>query len=127
MRRTLLIGLLLLCSCNLVTQSATPTPAVPTVSFVFPDNNVEVSEGTDLQIQLAAQDSVGVARVELRIDGTLHQEGKPVESPAVPVFTVDMNWQAEGVGLHAFEAIAYRLDGTAGSPALINVKVTPAQ
>jgi Bacterial Ig domain len=126
MRRTLLIGLLLLCACNLIAQQATPTPNVPTVAFVFPDNNVQIAEGTDLQIQLAAQDALGIARVELRVDGTLYQEGKPVESAAVPVFTVDMNWLAEGVGLHAFEAVAYRLDGTASSQALINVQVTPA-
>lgn len=126
MRRCLLIACLLLCGCNLITQAATPTPAVPTIGFQFPVNNVSVVEGTDLQIGLLAQDSVGIARVELLVDGQPHQEASPVEAEAVPVFTVEMNWLAEGVGLHALEATAYRLDGTASTPALINVDVTPS-
>ena len=116
----------LLCACNLTAQSATPTPAIPTVSFQFPDNNVSVAEGTDLQIQLLAQDSIGIAHVELRIDDQMHQDGKPVEAAAVPVFTVDMNWLAKGVGLHSLQATAFRLDGTASTPVLINVNVTAA-
>ncbi len=126
MRRIALVGLLVLCACNLITQTATPTPSVPTVSFMFPANNVAVVEATDLQIQLLAQDPVGIARVELNVDGSLHQSATPVEAAAVPVFTVDMNWLAEGVGLHALEAVAYRLDGTASTPTLINVNVTAA-
>jgi hypothetical protein len=126
MRRTLLIALLL-CACNLVTQQATPTPAVPTIEFQFPANNVAVAEGTDLQIQLLARDAVGIARVELRVDDQPHQEASPVESVSVPIFTVDMNWLAKGVGFHALQATAYRLDGTASTPILINVNVTPGQ
>ncbi|MBI1256882.1 MAG: hypothetical protein GC204_05385 [Chloroflexi bacterium] len=127
MHRSLLSTLLLaalLCACNLVTQTETPTPAAPTVSFQFPANNVSVVEGTDLQIQLLAQDAVGIAHVELRVDDQPHQDGKPVESTAVSVFTVDMNWLAEGVGLHSLQATAYRLDGTASTPVIINVNVT---
>ena len=80
-----------------------------------------------MQIQLLAQDSVGIARVELRVDDQPHQDGKPVDAAAVPVFTVDMNWLAEGVGLHSLQATAFRLDGTASTPILINVNVTAAQ
>lgn len=127
MRRLVVIALLLcapLLGCNLVTESAAPTPAIPVIEFQFPTNNVAVVEGTDLQIGLLAQDAVGVARVELRVDDQFLQDAKPVESDAVPVFTVEMNWLAEGVGLHALQATAYRLDGTASSPTLINVSVT---
>ncbi len=127
MRWLSLIAVLLLCGCNLTTQPPlTPTPAIPVISFQFPANNVEVAEGTDLQIQLLAQDTVGVARVQLSIDSQPHQEAKPVDSETVPVFTVDMNWLAQGVGLHPLEATAYRLDGTPSDPVTINVKVIPA-
>ena len=129
-RRILIAGLvallLLLCACNLSTQTVTPTPAIPTVSFQFPANNVSVAEGTDLQIQLLAQDTIGIAHVELRVDDQVHQDGKPVEAAAVPIFTVDMNWLAEGVGLHSLQATAYRLDGSASTPVIINVNVTAA-
>jgi hypothetical protein len=37
-----------------------------------------------------------------------------------------MNWLANGVGLHSLQATAFRLDGTASTPVLINVNVTAA-
>jgi hypothetical protein len=129
MRQLFLIAALALtlCACNLTSAPPpTSTPAVPTVSFIIPTNNLSIAEGTDLQIQLLAQDSVGIARVELRVDDQLHQESQPVESDAVPVFTVEMNWLADGIGLHALQATAFRLDGTASPPTLINVNVTAA-
>ncbi len=127
MRRLVLILLLLLCGCNLSNHAQfTPTPAIPMIQFQFPANNVSVTEGEDLQIQLLAQDSVGVAKVELQVDNQPVQIGKPVDQPAVPIFTVDMDWIAKGVGLHALQATAYRLDGTASDPTLINVNVTAA-
>ncbi len=67
-----------------------------------------------------------MAKVELRVDDQPLQNASPVESDAVPLFTVEMNWLAEGVGLHILQATAFRLDGTPSNPALINVNVTPA-
>ena len=130
MRRQLLSVLIVvsacLSACNLTNQEValTPTPEIPTVEFQFPTNNVAVVSGTDLQIQLLAQDAVGIARIELYVDGQPHQTAAPVDSESVPVFTVDMNWLAEGVGLHSLQATAYRADGGASSPAIINVNVT---
>ncbi len=51
MRRFVLIAVLLLCACNLTTHpQPTSTPAIPSVEFQFPTNNISVAEGTDLQI-----------------------------------------------------------------------------
>ena len=85
-----------------------------------------VVSGTDLQIQLLAQDSQGIARIELSVDGQPHQTAAPVDSETVPVFTVDMNWLAEGIGFHSLQAVAYRADGSASDPVTINVNVTAA-
>lgn len=132
MRRQLLVisllVLLALCACNLAGPDVvlTPTPEIPSVEFQFPSNNVAVVSGTDLQIQLLAQDSQGIARIELSVDGQPHQTAAPVDSETVPVFTVDMNWLAEGIGFHALQAVAYRLDGSASDPVTINVNVTEA-
>ena len=126
MRWLSLIAVLALCACNLMTGEAiTPTLSVPTVAFQYPSNNVSIAEGTDLQVQLLAEDIVGVSRIELRVDGQPHQQASPVDGTSVPVFTVDMNWLAEGSGLHVLEATAFRLDGTQSRPALINVNVIP--
>jgi hypothetical protein len=120
-----------LCACNLVagTLTATPPPNIPTVEFQYPINDSSVVEGSDVQIQLLAQDSIGegVARVELLVDDQSLQQGVPLISSAVPVFTVEMNWLAEGVGLHSLSAIAFRPDGTASDPAIIRILVVPEE
>jgi hypothetical protein len=123
---SLLIALLTLNACNLQSGTPTPipTPNIPTVQFQFPQNNSTVLEGVDLSIDLVASDpGTGVARVELLVDDQPHQEGKPAISPEVPTFTVKMNWLAQGVGIHSFTAVAYRLDGTASAPVTILVEV----
>jgi hypothetical protein len=81
--------------------------------------------GTDVQIQLFAQDrrGVGVARVELYVDEALIQTSTPLVSAAVTEFTVDMNWLAEGVGLHSLRAVAYRPDGSESDPSIITLDV----
>jgi hypothetical protein len=134
MRRTLILGLLLaalLSACNLIAGAPEPTPFrdLPLVRFATPLSGASVAEGEELIIQLIAEDptGVGVARVELKIDDLPHHEAMPVVSAAVPIFTVDMNWLARGVGLHALAAIAYRPDGTASDPAIIRVLVVPPE
>lgn len=134
MRRTLILALLvaaLLSACNLVAGAPEPTPFrdLPLIRFATPLSGASVAEGDELVIQLIAEDptGVGVARVELNIDDLPHHDAMPVVSSAVPVFTVDMNWLARGVGLHSLAAIAYRPDGTASDPAIIRVLVAPPE
>jgi hypothetical protein len=95
------------------------------VYFQSPPNDLTVTEGDTLNILLVAQDEggSGISLVELYVDDRLHQDGTPVEAPAVPVFTVEMRWEAQGVGLHALSAVAYRADGSASAPAVIRVYV----
>lgn len=115
-----------LSACTLIEQ---PTvPPFPTVEFLYPLDNTTVLAGTDVQIQVLARDEngSGIARVELLVDDQLHQEGSPVERPSVLVFTVEMNWLAEGDGLHALTATAYREDGTASNPVTIRLSVISA-
>jgi hypothetical protein len=128
--RQLLVVLaaLLLCGCNLsqVAPTPPPTPDAPHVEFRAPLNGSTVVEGHELTVELLATDpGNGVARVELLVDDLSHQEGKPEVSTAVPTFTVIMNWQAQGVGLHSLTAVAYRQDGSASPPTMIVVSVLP--
>lgn len=131
MRRCLilLICVLLLAACNLSAEkppTPTPPPDIPTVQFLFPANEATVVEGTDLQIDLVGSDTgIGVARIELLVDDTLVNERGPDISAAVPVFTVRMNWLAQGVGRHTLTAIAYRPDNTQSDPVTILVNVLP--
>lgn len=129
-RRVLIVAALgcALAACHLQrgTPTPLPTPDMPLVEFLSPLNGSNVFEGTDLVIELLARDAgAGVARVELLVDDLLHQEGAPVETSAVPTFTVTMNWLATGLGHHSLTAIAYRSDGTASLPATISIQVVP--
>jgi hypothetical protein len=122
------VVLLVLLACNLASGTPPTPPArnAPRITFQFPQNGSNIIEGTDLRVDLVAEDEGGgVARVELLVDDLQHQEGRPVENIAVPVFTVTMNWMAQGAGLHSLTAIAYRADGTASDPAVITVQVLP--
>ena len=85
-RRTLLLlAALLLAGCNLSNQTPTavPTPNLPRVQFQSPANESTVYEGTDLAIQILAEDSgIGIARVELLADEQHVQEARPEISAA---------------------------------------------
>lgn len=122
--------LMLLAGCNLQSgqPTAIPTPDIPQIEFQQPANNDNVIEGTDVTIALLARDDgIGVARVELLVDDLPAGEAFPQVSGAVPVFTVTMNWLAEGIGFHSLTATAYRPDGTASRATTISVLVTASQ
>lgn len=126
----LMVMALPLTGCNLrqgnATNTAFPTPDIPRVQFLFPENNSTVLEGTDLSVNLLAEDNgIGVASVQLLVDDTVQGEGKPEVAQAVPTFTVTLHWIATGVGKHALVAYAFRPDGTPSAPVTIIVEVLP--
>jgi hypothetical protein len=119
--------LLLTGACNLQmgTPTPLPTPDAPRIEFQEPANNSRVVEGAEIEFLILAQDAgEGIARVELLVDDQHIDDGVPEVSPAVPVFSVRMNWKAEGIGFHSVTAIAYRPDGIGSRPVTINVLVT---
>ncbi len=124
------LGLLCILACNLSAAAPTPmpTPDLPRTEILSPLNNARVIEGTEFEFDVVGRDeTVGIARLELRIDETTVHEVTPTGDEAVPVFRATMNWLAAGVGLHIVEAIAYRADGTPSDATLINIEVVPAQ
>ena len=112
-----LITLGLLASCNLRSANAPtdtpfPTPDVPRVRFMFPDNNSNVLEGTDLAVELLAEDGgSGISKIQLAVDDVLQGEGKPEIAPSVPAFSAKIHWIAKGIGMHSLTAVAFRASG----------------
>ena len=116
-------------ACNLQVGEPTPfpTPDAPQITFQEPINNAFVIEGDEVEFLILAEDpGSGIARVELLVDDQFVEESEPEISPTVPIFTVRMNWQAVGPGLHSVTAIAYRSDGIGSRPVTINVMVIHA-
>ena len=127
-RLVVLTSLLALAGCNLAREGDVPAQnAGPTVSFLAPENMAQVRAGDDVPVLILAEDpdGPGIARVALLVNDLPHQEGTPESSEAVPVFTVQMSWRANGQGLQSLTAIAYRADGTASAPATIALDVVP--
>lgn len=119
--------MVILTACNLNTVEPTPipTPDIPRVRFEYPSNNDQVYINTDLTVDIVAQDqSVGISRLEFYVDGELIQDGTPPDG-LVSIFRVNMNWLAEGLGLHTLSAIAYRPSGIPSEEAIIAIEVIP--
>jgi hypothetical protein len=129
MRRYLagVLFLVSLVSCNLAVQEAAtpaPTPDMPRVEFLYPSSGSSVIEGTDMTIDLIAHDeTAGITRIELLLNGLRLREAPTESGVPLPVFRAEMNWMAQGVGLHIMTAIAYRADGTASHEADITLEV----
>ena len=127
----MLVALLTLSGCNLRSTSAPtdtpfPTPDIPRIRFIFPDNNSSVVDGTDLAVELLAEDSgAGIAKVQLIVDDVLQGEGKPEVSSSVPACSVKIHWMAKGIGLHSLTAIAFRENGTTSDAATMVLLTIP--
>jgi hypothetical protein len=118
--------LLILSACNLSSSSQPPppTPDLPTVRFISPANNARVLTGAELIIDLYAEDNTsGIARIELRIDGVTYRDAATPNLGSPRQFRAEMNWVAESPGLYSFSAIAYRPDGTQSDESFIAVEV----
>lgn len=112
---TLAAALMVFSACSLNTPDPTPmpTPDFPQVRFLFPENNAQIYDGTEILVDILAEDTTaGIVKIEFWVDGVKINEGAP-QPAALPTFRAQMNWFASGVGGHTLKAIAYRPDGTA--------------
>lgn len=129
-RAFLLFALGALAACNLVGARITPspTPELPTVEFLFPANGATVVENAELTVDLVARDAgAGIARIEFLVDGQKLSDALPQDGATVPVFRIETNWLAQGVGLHSLSAVAYRLDGTSSTETIVIVEVVASE
>lgn len=120
---------LLLSACNIRTNNSTNTPFptldIPRVQFISPANQQQLPEGTVLDINLLAEDSVGVVRIELTVDDLLFQTVSTDNNTPLASFSAAISWPVTGAGIHSMTAEAFRADGTKSSSANIIVDVQP--
>ena len=119
---------ILLAGCTLSAESPTPTPLpptpdIPSVTFLYPQDDTPVVEGSELRIDIVAQDSVGIQKIEVRLNGQLLIPPTWPETGPAPVYRLETNWIATGIGRHVLSAIAYRSDGTRSDETIIEIEV----
>jgi hypothetical protein len=122
----LVVLVIVLCGCNLQSADSItpmPTPDLPRVEILSPSNNAQVVVGTEFNFDIVARDeTVGIGKVELRINDQVIQEAEPPEG-AVDVFRVQMNWLPQNEGIVLVEVIPYRPDGTQGDPSRLSLEI----
>jgi len=122
----------LLAGCNIeanrLALTPIPTPDLPRVEFLYPENNSIVIEGVDLTLDIVAYDETsGVTQIEVFIDGVSLQQVVPPDSLAQTTFRIETNWLSAGIGRHSISAIASRGDGVRSDEAILIVEVQPPQ
>lgn len=102
-----------------LTGCATTELGMPTVVINTPVNSSLFPEGQDVPVQSNSEDGVGVARVELLVDGQLvtmdtSPNGQPQKS-----FATIQTWRATKVGAHAVVVRATNTRGQIGEAAIL--------
>ena len=136
--RWIVAGIMLLLSslaCNLIQDQqppafVTPTSAAgtPTVTINSPANGSEVAVGQEVLVQSTAQDSIGVTRIELRVNGFIVNTVPSESTTGDRQFSVIQSWRPAEAGPATLEVIAYR--GSIPSPATqitLTVRASAAQ
>jgi len=117
----LLLLALLLAACGRSTPAGLITP--PTVSIASPVSGQRVQQGQPVEVLLAATDALGVARVELGVDGVLLSTiNNPSPAAGIP-FSIRQTWTATTPGSHSLMVVAYNSAGVASSPAVVDITV----
>lgn len=94
--------------------------APPTVQIVAPASGQQVALGSDVEINVVANDQRGVTRLQMNVSGRT-SSSKAFPEPAAPAEAL-LRWRPDREGTFELEVIAYR--GTVASePALVTLQV----
>ncbi len=129
--RLVLASLPFLVACNLsnVMPAAIPTPDLPRVQILSPDNNTRIQLGESLTLEVLAQDETdGIVQVRLYVDDPVGERraytaATVVDGEPVPIFRASLLWSGERVKSYLLSVVAYRADGQRSDSASITVHV----
>lgn len=114
--------LVLLCSMSLLLAcSATPTLSKPVVTITSPPNGAQVPIGQEILVQAVASDSVGLARIELWVDGMLNSMIQPTSRQAP--YTAMLRWTPTSSGAHTLTVKAVNNSNLTSDPVTITITV----
>jgi uncharacterized protein YgiM (DUF1202 family) len=122
--------------CNLTnnddspTQGTTITPATgaPVITISSPGNGAEVVRGQEVLVQSSAQDTIGITRIELRVNGFIVNTVSSTSPSGDRQFAVIQPWTPSEAGPATLVVIAYRAS-IPSTPAqiVVNVRQSAAQ
>jgi hypothetical protein len=113
-------------ACTLLGRRSTPVIAPPTVSITSPIEGYTVREGEDLPINSTANDSQGILKAELWVDGSLYRVDASSVSEGETTFVVSQPWHASGLGRHTVVVKAYSQSGQVAESGPLTVNVIAA-
>jgi hypothetical protein len=97
-------------------------PGIPSVVIQSPPSESTFPAQSRVLIHSSAQDeTVGINRVELSVNGALVRSDKTPEDTPQNQYSLLQAWVPEQPGEYILTVVAYRSDGTASSPAKINL------
>ncbi|NJL95673.1 MAG: hypothetical protein HC915_19055 [Anaerolineae bacterium] len=97
-----------------------PNLAPPTVQIIAPQSGQQVVVGDAVDIQIAAQDAVGITFLQLQVANRVSST-KSFPEPATQAEAL-LRWQPDRRGTFALSVVAYR-DGVASEPATLSLEV----
>ncbi|NLH07958.1 MAG: hypothetical protein GX484_10185 [Chloroflexi bacterium] len=123
---------LLLAACDGVPLVGSPSPTStppgpPVIVLSAPLAGSTLPVGSEVLVRSTSIDAIGVARVELYVNGSLVATGTPPDGETVPRFNLEQPWLPDSEGEYILSVIAYRADGTASGPATVIVRVGEAE
>jgi len=116
---TLVVSSMLACSIG-------GEPAKPTITITAPTSDAQFEEGEDVNILSSANDTKGVVRVELLVDGDLYRTDSSPSAEGEKSLAMVQTWTATDPGMHTLSVIAYNVDGAASDPWAVTIEVVEA-
>jgi hypothetical protein len=116
-----MVGLVTL-ACAQPTPSPTAIPGKPAAFIILPADGSEVTVGQATTIQVNATDAQGVARIEIKVDGTLAGTTQSPAAGGQPNLTATQAWTFAEAGRHVIEAQAFNAAGQPSDLVAITVQ-----
>lgn len=122
----LLFLAIMLSACNRVGRSTTPIIPPPTVAITSPTSGQTVQAGVNVPVNSTANDTQGILRVELWVDGSLYRVDASPDPEGQATFVVSQPWHAAEPGSHRIVVKAHSKSGQVAEsvPVVINVLVS---
>jgi hypothetical protein len=98
-------------------------PSRPTITMTAPASGAQFQVGEEVTVLSSANDSKGVSRVELYVDGQLYRTDPGPAATGSTQLTMTQVWLAEDPGTHTLSVIAVNVDGEESEPWAVTIKV----